>query len=93
MAQPKWIPLRIPPSNLVGTVYPALAAKKLQEELIVISDDGGVYLGDHAWLILLARFETISTTGAPDLAARAAAIRAPGFQGGVRESASHLEVA
>ncbi len=53
MAQPKWIPLRILPSNLVSTVYPALAAKKLQEELVVISDDGGVYLGDHAWLICL----------------------------------------
>ncbi len=51
--QPKWIPLRLVPSNYAGWLYPALAARNTQEELIVVSDEGGVYSGDHAWLMCL----------------------------------------
>lgn len=52
-AQPKWIPLRIVPSRLLASLYPALAARGLQQELTVVSDAGGVYFGDHAWLMCL----------------------------------------
>jgi predicted DCC family thiol-disulfide oxidoreductase YuxK len=52
-AQPKWIALRLIPSNLGCRIYPALAARIDGEELVVVSDEGGVYIGDHAWLICL----------------------------------------
>jgi len=51
--QPQWIPLRLLPSSMAGKVYPQLDANKLAEELMAISDEGGIYLGDHAWLICL----------------------------------------
>ncbi len=52
-AQPKWIPLRLVPSNLAGRLYPTLMGAGIGQELIVVSDEGGVYLGDHAWLTCL----------------------------------------
>jgi predicted DCC family thiol-disulfide oxidoreductase YuxK len=52
-AQPKWIGIRLLPSNLAAGVYPTLAPRIAREELVVVSDDGGVYLGDHAWLMCL----------------------------------------
>jgi predicted DCC family thiol-disulfide oxidoreductase YuxK len=52
-AQPKRIPLRLVPSGWLPRLYPALAARGLDEELIVVSDEGGVYFGDHAWLMCL----------------------------------------
>ncbi|HEX4595791.1 MAG TPA: DCC1-like thiol-disulfide oxidoreductase family protein [Bryobacteraceae bacterium] len=52
-AQPKLLGLRMAPSNALARVYPELAARGLQEELIVVSDEGAVYLGDHAWLMCL----------------------------------------
>lgn len=51
--QPKWIPLRAVPGNLAARLYPALAARLKHAELVVISDEGGVYWGDHAWLMCL----------------------------------------
>jgi predicted DCC family thiol-disulfide oxidoreductase YuxK len=51
--QPKWIALRLVPSNLGSRLYPELAARIGGEELVVVSDDGGVYVGDHAWLMCL----------------------------------------
>jgi predicted DCC family thiol-disulfide oxidoreductase YuxK len=53
MAQPKFIALRIVPFHAAGRLYPALAARGLGEELTVVSDEGGVYFGDHAWLMCL----------------------------------------
>jgi len=52
-AQPKWIAVRLVSSSIAGRLYPALAARATKEELMVVSDDGGVYLGDHAWLMCL----------------------------------------
>src|SRR5579864_6210842 len=52
-AQPKRIPLRVVPSSSLAKLYPALAARRLQEELTVVSDEGAVYLGDNAWLMCL----------------------------------------
>ncbi|MBZ5609724.1 MAG: DUF393 domain-containing protein [Acidobacteriia bacterium] len=51
--QPKWIPLRIVPAGSLARLYPALAGRGLQQELTVVSDEGGVYFGDHAWLLCL----------------------------------------
>ena len=51
-AQPKWIPLHVVPSSLAARLYPSLAGK-MGEELIAVSDSGGVYLGDHAWIACL----------------------------------------
>lgn len=50
-AQPKWIPLGLLPSDRAAGIYPALAERLAQDELVVVSDDGGMYLGDHAWLM------------------------------------------
>jgi predicted DCC family thiol-disulfide oxidoreductase YuxK len=52
-AQPKWIGIRFLPSRSLASFYPALAARRLQEELIVVSDEGGVYLGNRAWIMCL----------------------------------------
>jgi len=48
---PKWIPLRILPSTCTTQLHPALATRR--EELMAVSDEGGVYLGDHVWLMCL----------------------------------------
>jgi predicted DCC family thiol-disulfide oxidoreductase YuxK len=53
MGQPKWIPLRVLPLSQAGKMYPELAKNALREELTVVNDEGGVYVGDHAWLICL----------------------------------------
>src|SRR5258708_10068945 len=53
LEQPKWIALRLAPSNLGPRLYPALAARIDGEELVVLSDEGAVYVGDHAWLMCL----------------------------------------
>ena len=53
LAQPKFLQLRIVPSSSLAQVYPALAARGLREELIVVSDEGATYLGDRAWLMCL----------------------------------------
>jgi predicted DCC family thiol-disulfide oxidoreductase YuxK len=50
-AQPKWIGIRLLSSNVASSVYPMLAPRIASEELVVVSDDGAVYLGDHAWLM------------------------------------------
>lgn len=52
-AQPKWIGMRFLPSASLSRVYPALASRQLCEELIVVSDEGGVYLGNRAWIMCL----------------------------------------
>ena len=52
-AQPKWIGIRLVPSDRAAALYPALAARFAQDELVAVSDDGGVYFGDHAWLVCL----------------------------------------
>jgi len=52
-AQPKWVTLRLVPSNLGARLYPQLAAQIYREELVVVSDEGGVYVGGHAWLMCL----------------------------------------
>ncbi len=52
-AQPKWVALRLVPSNLGARLYPELATQIYREELVVVSDEGGVYVGDHAWLMCL----------------------------------------
>ncbi|HYL35934.1 MAG TPA: DCC1-like thiol-disulfide oxidoreductase family protein [Bryobacteraceae bacterium] len=51
-AQPKFIPMRLVPANAAGGLYPELAALGV-EELTVVSDEGGVYFDDHAWLMCL----------------------------------------
>jgi predicted DCC family thiol-disulfide oxidoreductase YuxK len=51
--QPKWIAMRLVPANLGSRLYPELAARIDREELVVVSDAGGVYTGDHAWLMCL----------------------------------------
>jgi predicted DCC family thiol-disulfide oxidoreductase YuxK len=53
MNQPKLLGLRTAPSSSLDRVYPELAARGLRDELIVVSDEGAVYLGDHAWLMCL----------------------------------------
>ena len=53
LAQPKFLELRVVPSSSLDQVYPALAKRGLREELIVVSDEGAVYLGNRAWLICL----------------------------------------
>ncbi len=52
-AQPAWIPVHIVPAGALAKLYPALAARIAQQELIVVNDEGGVYFGDHAWLMCL----------------------------------------
>jgi predicted DCC family thiol-disulfide oxidoreductase YuxK len=52
-AQPKLLGVRMAPSSALPRVYPELAACGLRDELIVVSDEGAVYLGDHAWLMCL----------------------------------------
>ena len=51
--QPKWVALRVIPTNLAARLYPTLAPRIARQELVVVSDEGGVYLGDHAWLMCL----------------------------------------
>jgi len=51
--QPKWIAVRLVPRDRAAALYPALAPHFAQDELVVVSDDGGVYLSDHAWLMCL----------------------------------------
>jgi predicted DCC family thiol-disulfide oxidoreductase YuxK len=51
--QPKWIPLRLVPTSLAARLYPTLATRLQHVELVVVSDEGGVYWGDHAWLMCL----------------------------------------
>jgi predicted DCC family thiol-disulfide oxidoreductase YuxK len=53
VAQPKWIRIRLLPSHAATSVYPTLADRIARDELVVVSDDGRVYLGDHAWLMCL----------------------------------------
>jgi predicted DCC family thiol-disulfide oxidoreductase YuxK len=50
-AQPKWIGMHLVPSTSLPRLYPALAAR--HEELIVVSDEGGVYFGSRAWIMCL----------------------------------------
>ncbi len=51
--QPKWIPLRMMPTGMAARLYPTLATRLQHVELVVVSDEGGVYWGDHAWLMCL----------------------------------------
>ena len=51
LAQPKWIGMHLVPSTSLPRLYPALAA--CREELIVVSDEGGVYFGSRAWIMCL----------------------------------------
>jgi predicted DCC family thiol-disulfide oxidoreductase YuxK len=51
--QPKWIGVRLIPSDRAAKLYPDLAERLAHDELVVVSDEGGVYLGDHAWLMCL----------------------------------------
>jgi len=53
VTQPKLVSLRTAPSSALARLYPELAARGLQDELIVVSDAGAVYLGHHAWLMCL----------------------------------------
>ena len=52
-AQPKWIGIRLVPSQSAGPLYPALADRIAHAELVVVTDEGGVYWGNHSWLICL----------------------------------------
>jgi predicted DCC family thiol-disulfide oxidoreductase YuxK len=49
--QEQLIQLRVVPKTQAGRVHPALAPTG--NELVVVSDEGGLYLGDHAWLVCL----------------------------------------
>lgn len=51
--QPKFIALRLLPANVAARVYPSLAPRIARQEIVVVSDRGEVYLGDHAWLMCL----------------------------------------
>jgi predicted DCC family thiol-disulfide oxidoreductase YuxK len=52
-AQPKFFGLRMAPSAALVRVYPELAARGFTGELIVVSDEGEVYLGGRAWIMCL----------------------------------------
>jgi predicted DCC family thiol-disulfide oxidoreductase YuxK len=52
-AQPKWMGIRLLPSDEASIVYPTLAQRVAREELVAVSDEGAIYLGDHAWLMCL----------------------------------------
>jgi predicted DCC family thiol-disulfide oxidoreductase YuxK len=52
-AQPKLLALRTVPANALPAIYPELVRRGLQGELMVVSDEGAVYVGDHAWLMCL----------------------------------------
>ena len=53
-AQPQLVSLEFIPANHAEAArrYPTLAAAE-PEELVVVSDEGGVYRGSHAWIICL----------------------------------------
>jgi predicted DCC family thiol-disulfide oxidoreductase YuxK len=53
LTQPKLLGLYTAPQSSLARIYPELAARGLREELIVVSDEGAVYVGDHAWLMCL----------------------------------------
>lgn len=40
-------------SDAAMRLFPALPQSEKSDEVIVISDNGGVYFGDHAWLMCL----------------------------------------
>ena len=53
--QPAYVPLTLVPmeSPLARRVCPALEQLRERDELVVVSDSGGVYLGNHAWIVCL----------------------------------------
>jgi len=53
LKQPKWVALRLVPRDRAAELYPALAERIARDELVIVSDDGSVYFGDHAWLMCL----------------------------------------
>jgi predicted DCC family thiol-disulfide oxidoreductase YuxK len=53
IAQPKWIALNLVPSTSASRLYPGLAGRNFCNELLVVNNQGGVYVGDHAWIMCL----------------------------------------
>lgn len=51
IAQPKWIALHLVPSTSAARLYPEL--KVHMDELLVLTDEGGIYMGEHAWIMCL----------------------------------------
>lgn len=53
--QPSYVPLEFIPlqSPLVERRYPGLAALRPDQEIIVVSDEGGIYRGGAAWMMCL----------------------------------------
>jgi predicted DCC family thiol-disulfide oxidoreductase YuxK len=92
-AQPKWIGIRLLPSNLAADAYPTLAPRIAREELVVVSDDGGVYLGDHAWLMCLYALKHYPELGKAALQSDVAAFGAFSFRDPVSQPPEDIRMA
>ena len=59
MNQPKYVEMEFLPSGGPDTLlrFPELHATGMAEELVVVSDEGGVYRGADAWLMCLWALE------------------------------------
>ena len=57
--QPRFVPLEFLParSEELAARFPGFEAKAAPEELVVISDEGGVYFGARAWIMCLWALE------------------------------------
>ena len=57
--QPVFVPLRFVPARtaLARKMFPEFTGPEWNDELIVVSDDGGVYTGSDGWLMCLWALE------------------------------------
>ena len=53
--QPHWLELQMLPANSEAAkqLFPSLAAAGRPEELVVVTDEGDYYKGNHAWIMCL----------------------------------------
>ena len=53
--QPHWLQLDLLPanSNAAKKLFPSLASNARPEELVVVTDEGHYYKGNHAWIMCL----------------------------------------
>jgi len=58
-SQPSFVPLRFLPARgaLARKTFPELAGPEWRDDLIVVSDEGGVYPGADGWLLCLWALE------------------------------------
>src|SRR5271155_4340361 len=59
MEQPSWIALEVIPagSEKARKIFPQLEQIASQNDLVVVSDEGAVYLNDRAWIMVLYALE------------------------------------